>query len=222
VDTIPTSTPSVYRHRTRWTVLVGTMILGAAVYGTVKLYDYADPENMDPTPGKRPKINAPFITTPDQIINKMIEVAEISDKHLVYDLGCGDGRIVISAAVQRGCRGVGFDIDPVRVAEAQANAIAHGVEHLVTIQEQDIFNVDLSQADVLVMYLLPWMLRDLKPSFDRCRPGTRIVSHDFEIENVEANETVEVFVTPTLRHYVRLYITPLKELPEKPKWKPRT
>ena len=219
MDTHPTA--PFRRHRTLWVVFAGTTAICLAGYATAKLYQYADPANMDPTPAPRPKINAPFITSPDPIINKMIEVGEITDKDLVYDLGCGDGRIVISAAVQRGCRGVGFDIDPIRVAEAKENAIQHGVEHLITIEEQDVFKVDLQEADVIVMYLLPWMLRDLKPSFDRCRPGTRIVSHDFEIEGVEAQERYEVYAAPTNRHFVRLYITPLKRLPEKPKWKPK-
>jgi tRNA A58 N-methylase Trm61 len=141
----------------------------------------------------------------------MIETAQIEADDLVYDLGCGDGRLVITAAVQKGCRGIGFDIEPERVAEAQANVKLHDVESLVEIRLQDVFKVDLSEADVVLMYLLPQMLRDLKPQFAQCRPGTRLVSHDFQIEGVQVDRTVEVFLPE--RHFVHLYVTPLKPLP---------
>jgi SAM-dependent methyltransferase len=186
-------------------------------YGTSELYDFAELSEYDASPLPRPKINAPFITTPNAIVEKMIEVGEISSEDLVYDLGCGDGRIVITAAVQRGCHGVGFDIDPKRVAEATENAEKHGVKDLVSIEEQDVFKVDLSKADVIVMYLLPWMLRDLKPSFDKCPDGTRLVSHDFEIEGVMPDKTVEFVDEEGSPHYVRLYVTPLKKLPPPPR-----
>lgn len=187
--------------------------LATAYFFSQSLYRRADPANDDPSPLPRPKINAPFITTADPVVDKMIEVGEITDKDLVYDLGCGDGRIVIAAAVQRGCHGVGFDIDPQRVAEAKENAERQGVTDLIQIEEQDVFKVDLTKADVIVAYLLPWMLRDLKPSFEQCRPGTRIVSHDFEIEGIEANAVHQVHIGPNDPHYVRLYITPLKKRP---------
>lgn len=202
-----------------WILLVGSLAVVGAVYGTFKLYQFADPENFDPSPLPREVHNAPFITTPPEVVDKMIEMGQITDQDLVYDLGCGDGRIVIGAALQRGCRGVGFDYDPQRVAEATENVKKHNVESLVTIQQQDVFQLDLTPANVIVMYLLPGMLQKLIPSFDRCPPGTRIVSHDFEIEGVQAEKTEVVSVEPNQDHRVCLYVTPLKKLPEKPKWK---
>jgi SAM-dependent methyltransferase len=203
------------RRRIPWIVIAGCMLVVAAVYGSTKLYQYSDMSRLDPSPSRRPKINAPFITTADPVIDKMIEIGEITDQDLVYDLGCGDGRIVIGAAVQRGCRGIGIDIDPVRVAEAKENAKRQRVEHLITIEEHDVFKVDLAKADVIVAYLLPWMLRDLKPSFDKCEAGTRIITHDFEIEGVEADKKVEVDLGRDSRHVVFRYTTPLKRLPPK-------
>lgn len=129
-------------------------------------------------------LNAPFITTHDAIVDKMVEVAELTEDDLVYDLGCGDGRLVITAALKHGCHGIGIDIDPERVAEARANVILHGVEDLVEIREQDVFTVDLSEADVILMYLLPWMTKRLVPQFQEMAPGSRIVSHDFGIGDI--------------------------------------
>jgi SAM-dependent methyltransferase len=212
--------PIVRSHRwIGWILFIGVILVVAAGYATAKLYEYSDLTNVDTSPPYRKGLNAPFITTANPVIDKMIEVAQISADDLVYDLGCGDGRIVIAAAVQRRCHGVGFDIDPVRVAEAKDNAKRHGVDQLVTIEQHDVFKVDLSKADVIVAYLLPWMLRDLKPRFEHCEPGTRIVSHDFEIEGIEAQATYPVKITEHERHLVYLYITPLKKLPEKPKRK---
>ena len=162
---------STAKRSPRWTLVAVVGCIAIAYFFTLKVYRRADPANDDPSPLPRPKINAPFITTADPVINKMIEVGEITDKDLVYDLGCGDGRIVIAAAVQSGCHGVGFDIDPQRVAEAKENAERQGVKDLIQIEEQDVFKVDLTKADVIVAYLLPWMLRDLKPSFEQCRRG---------------------------------------------------
>lgn len=136
-------------------------------------------------PPVRQGLNAPFITTPDLVVEKMVEVARLTKNDLVYDLGCGDGRIVITAAMKSGCSGVGFDIDPERVVESAENAKLHEVDGRVQIMEQDVFTVDLSKADVVMMYLLPWMMNKLLPQFQEMREGCRIVSHDFWIDGVE-------------------------------------
>lgn len=198
-------------------MLLGVIALVGSGYAAYRLYRLSDLANYDPSPLPRPKLNAPFIKSPDFVVNRMIELAEISERDLVYDLGCGDGRIVITAAVQTGCRGVGFDIDPARVAESKENVVRHGVEHLVTIEEKNIFDVDLSRANVILMYLLPWMVKELVPQFERCPPGTRIVSHDWEIEGVEKERTVVVDDDQEDLHYLHLYITPLKKRVEKKK-----
>ena len=200
-------------------IIIVTLIGAMAV--KIRLDQYADPENYDPSPIPRPTRNAPFIVTPDKVVDTMIGLAEISSDELVYDLGCGDGRLVITAAMRSGCRGVGFDIDPARVKEATENAKLHNVETLVEIKEQNVFDVDLSKADVVLMYLLPQMLRDLVPQFEQCPPGTRLLSHDFKIEGIQEDKTVEVHVSDTERHFVHLYITPLHKLPEKSKSKPK-
>jgi len=142
-------------------------------------------------------LNAPFITTADAIVDKMVEVGEITADDVVFDLGCGDGRLVITAALKHGCHGVGIDIDPVRVAEARANVKLHGVEDLVEIREQDVFTVDLSEADVILMYLLPWMTKRLIPQFQEMAPQSRIVSHDFGIGDI-------LYIKPDSTHQVSL------------------
>lgn len=142
-------------------------------------------------------LNAPFITTADAIVDKMVEVGEITADDVVFDLGCGDGRLVITAALKHGCHGVGIDIDPVRVAEARANVKLHGVEDLVEIREQDVFTVDLSEADVILMYLLPWMTKRLIPQFQEMASQSRIVSHDFGIGDI-------LYIKPDSTHQVSL------------------
>lgn len=137
--------------------------------------------------------NAPFITTRDPTVEKMVEIAELTPDDVVYDLGCGDGRIVITAALKSGCRGVGFDIDPQRVAQARENVKKNGVEHLVEIREQDVFTVDMREADVAMFYLLPWMIKKMIPQFQQMKPGSRLVSHDFgfgDINYIPPDQTI--------------------------------
>ncbi|MBC8355851.1 MAG: methyltransferase domain-containing protein [Planctomycetes bacterium] len=158
-------------------------------------------------------LNAPFITTADVIVDKMVEVAKISSDDVVYDLGCGDGRLVITAALKYGCHGVGIDIEPERVAEAKANVKLHGVEDLVEIREQDVFMVDLSETDVVLMYLLPWMTKRLVPRFQEMPPGSRIVSHDFGIGDIKYIEPDSTYHVPledkSETHLVHRWTVPL-------------
>jgi predicted RNA methylase len=164
-------------------------------------------------PGKRTLRNAPFITSPDRVVDEMVKLADLTEQDVVYDLGCGDGRIVVTAALQSGCRGVGYDIDPKLVAEATRNAEEHGVGDRVDIVEQDIFSVDLSQADVCMMYLLPWMMNKLVPQFEQMKPGSRIVVHEFWIEQVVPDRIVEIPVEEKNLVCVYLYTTPLRHDP---------
>jgi SAM-dependent methyltransferase len=146
-------------------------------------------------PPERVGLNAPFITSPSPVVDEMVRLAELTPDSVAYDLGCGDGRIIITAASQTGCRGVGFDIDPERVAEARENARLHGVEHLVEIRQQDIFTVDLSEADAVLFYLLPWMNKKLLLQLQQMKPGSRVISHDFalgDIKSIPPETTVEV------------------------------
>jgi SAM-dependent methyltransferase len=200
-------------RKTRFVWIFSVAALCAGLLVRALLVDYSDPRHFNSDPLPRKGLNAPFIKTVDPVVNKMIELGSITDEDLVYDLGCGDGKILIGAAVQRGCHGVGFDIDPQRVTEAIENAKLNGVENLVTFKEQDVFKVDLRDANVIVMYLLPWMIRDLVPQFDQCPPGTRIVSHDWKIEGVKEQIKVKVPVEEQTDHLVYLYVTPLEKLP---------
>ena len=110
----------------------------------------------------------------------MLQLGEVTSQDTVYDLGCGDGRIIIAAAKQCGARGVGVDIEPYRVAESQANAQAAGVEPLVTFRHQDAMTVDLSAATVVMIYLVHWSTEKLRPVILKsARPGTRVISHNF-------------------------------------------
>src|SRR6187399_1520097 len=120
-----------------------------------------------------------YVPTPEPVVDRMLELAAVDEDDIVYDLGCGDGRIVITAAQRYGVKAWGFDIDPVRVAEARANAKAAGVEDLVTIEQKDIFTLDLSPASVVTLYLLPELNVRLIPQLAQLEPGSRIVSHDF-------------------------------------------
>jgi SAM-dependent methyltransferase len=122
------------------------------------------------------------VPTPHAIVERMLEVANVRVGDVVYDLGCGDGRMVIAAAKKYGTRGVGVDLDPARIREARANAKQAGVESLVTFKVADMFQTDISEATVVLLYLLPELNRRLKPKlFAQLRPGARVVSHDWDM-----------------------------------------
>jgi SAM-dependent methyltransferase len=126
-------------------------------------------------------ILAPFVPTPQDVVERMLRLADVTSRDLVYDLGCGDGRIIITAARKYGARGVGVDIEPYRVAESQSGAKQAGVEHLVTFSLQDAMAVDLSPATVVMLYLVHWSTSKLQPIIKRqVKPGTRIISHSFD------------------------------------------
>lgn len=125
---------------------------------------------------------APYVPTPQDVVDQMLALADVTAKDVVYDLGCGDGRIVITAASKYGARGVGVDIDPQRIAESQANARAAGVEKLVKFELQDAMKVDVSPATVVTLYLLSASNLKLRPILTKqLRPGARIVSHAFSM-----------------------------------------
>jgi SAM-dependent methyltransferase len=125
---------------------------------------------------------APFVPTPPAVVERMIELAAIGPQDVVYDLGCGDGRMVIAAAKSRGARGVGIDIDPALIEQCQTDAAREGVGKLVRFLHMDAAKARLAEATVLLLYLLPESLEALKPNFERdLAPGTRIVSHDYRI-----------------------------------------
>ena len=135
---------------------------------------------------------APYVPTPYDVVNRMLELAGVTRDDVVYDLGCGDGRIVITAAERFGARGVGIDYDPERIAEANANAARRGVQDLVTFIQQDAMEADVSEATVVTLYLLSSSNRRLRPILTRqLRPGARIVSHAFRMGDWRPDVTQE-------------------------------
>ena len=154
-----------------------------------------------------------FVPTPQEVVDKMLEVAKVKKEDILYDLGCGDGRIPVTAAKKFGCKAWGFDIDPQRVKESLENVEKEKVGKLVTIEEKDIFTLDLSKANVITLYLLPELNVKLIPQLEKCKPGTRIVSHDFNMEGVKPDQHITMKVND-VEHEIYLWTVPLKK--EKP------
>jgi precorrin-6B methylase 2 len=159
-----------------------------------------------------------YVPTPQDVVDKMLEMVKPTKDDVLYDLGCGDGRIVVTAAKKYGCRCVGFDIDPERIQESRENVEKNGVGHLVEIKQKDIFTLDLSPASVITLYLLPSLNVKLIPQLEKLEPGSRIVSHDFDMKGVTPEEvvTVESESDSDFRgeHKIYFWTTPLKK--EKP------
>ena len=153
---------------------------------------------------------APYVPTPEDVVDRMLTLAEVKAGDVVYDLGCGDGRIPIAAA-KRGARGVGVDIDPRRIEESNANAKAAGVEDRVEFRLQDAMTVDVSPATVVTLYLLSSSNAKLRPILTRqLKPGARIVSHAFSMGADWPADTVDRFVT-SRGDEVTLYLWKIKK-----------
>jgi len=125
----------------------------------------------------------PFVPTPPEVIDQMLEMARVKSGDVIYDLGSGDGRIIIQAAKKYGVKGVGIEIDRALVQKARSDAFKARVEHLVEFRAQDALTVDVSPATVVTLYMLPEFNAKLRPIFDKqLKPGSRVVSHDYEIQ----------------------------------------
>jgi SAM-dependent methyltransferase len=160
-------------------------------------------------PGHR-KPDVIFVPTPHDVVDKMLELAQVTKNDLLYDLGCGDGRIVVTAAKRYGCKAVGYDIDPVRVKESFQNVQKNNVGDLVTIKQKDIFTIDLSDASVITLYLLPSLNVKLIPQLMKLKPGSRIVSHDFQMRGIKPDKVVEFHSNEDQdEHKIYLWTTPL-------------
>lgn len=134
----------------------------------------------------------PYVPTPERVVNTMLDMAKVGKDDVVYDLGCGDGRIIIAAA-KRGARGVGIDIDPERIAEANENARKAGVADRVKFIEQNLFDADFSEATVVTLYLVPQVNLKLRPRLlSELRPGTRVVSHNYDMGDWHPQRTKRV------------------------------
>ena len=142
-------------------------------------------------------ILAPYVPTPPDVVERMLLLAQVTRDDVVYDLGCGDGRILIAAARQFGARGVGVDIEPFWIQESQRNAQQANVDHLLSFVAQDALTVDLSPATVLVLYLVEWSNSKLLPMVQRSmKAGTRVVSHSFKMADWNPSK-VETFIDAT-------------------------
>ena len=138
-------------------------------------------------------LDVPYVPTPMPVVDAMLDLAKVAKSDIVYDLGCGDGRIVVRAASHFGCRGVGVDLNPERVKEAKQNAVKNNVTELTRFEVGDVFEFDFSAATVVTMYLLPNVNLRLRPRLlKELKPGTRIVSHDFHMGDWAPEVTREV------------------------------
>jgi protein-L-isoaspartate O-methyltransferase len=165
------------------------------------------------TQHKRVGPRSVFVPTPHDVVEKMLTMASVRKQDTVYDLGSGDGRIVITAAKQYGSRAVGIEIDRELVEISQAKAEQAGVASKATFQRRDIFTADVSAADVIVLYLLPNQLERLLPQLQKLKDGTRIVSHQFAIPGIEPDKVLEVESQDDGEtHKLFLWTAPLKSL----------
>lgn len=142
-----------------------------------------------------PPLDVPYVPTPQEVVDRMLALAKVGKDDILFDLGCGDGRIVVTAAKAHGARCTGIDLDPVRIAEARKNAQQAGVADKVTFRQGDLFETDLSSASVVTLYLLPSINVKLRPRlWKQLKVGSRVVSHAFDMGPTwpaEKTETVE-------------------------------
>lgn len=149
----------------------------------------ADPPGQA-APAREPDVH--FVPTPHPVVDAMLEMAQLRDGDVLYDLGSGDGRIPIAAARKYKLRAVGIDIDPQRITEARANAAAAGVADRVSFRQEDLFKADFSQASVVTLYLLDSLNEKLRPRLLALKPGTRIVSHAFAMGDWKPDQSRQV------------------------------
>ncbi len=149
---------------------------------------------------------APYVPSPQEIIDRMLEVAHARQGDMVIDLGCGDGRILVTAVQKFQAKAVGIEIDPKIAAQASDMIVRLGLQNKARVVRADVFDADLSQADVVTMYLTTSFNEKLRPKFEKSlRPGTRVVSHDYGIRGWNPVEVEEVFVHGR-RHRIFLYV----------------
>src|SRR5688572_20585481 len=183
------------------TVIVGVTILSALGTMPVSAQQAAAPQ----APAQTQELRKPdvfYVPTPQAVVDAMLRMANVSGTDVVYDLGCGDGRIPITAAQRFGAKGIGIDIDPVRIKEANENAKAAGVTDKVTFLNQDLFTSDFKDATVVTLYLLPSLNEKLMPKLKaELKPGTRIVSHAFDMGSSWPPEKTEQVEGKTIYYW---------------------
>lgn len=184
---------------------VGLALAGAAA-------GLAAPQDASAPPAKAARTpDVVYVPTPHDVVDKMLEMARVKQGDVVYDLGCGDGRIVVAAA-KKGAKAIGYDLSRERVEEARANVKKNKVENLAKIFERDVFTLDLSGASVITLYLLPKLNVKLIPQLEKLKPGSRIVSHDFDMKGVEPDRMVHMTSQEDGEsHTIYLWTVPLKK-----------
>ena len=162
---------------------------------------------QSPTTDKKP-LDVPYVPTHESLVEEMLSMARVTGNDVLYDLGSGDGRIVITAARKFGTRGIGYDLDPERIKEARENARRAGVADRVRFEQQDIFTAKIADATVVTMYLLPDVNMRLRPRLlSELKPGTRIVSHNYDLGDWQPVQRKEMDVTG-INHTLFLWIVP--------------
>lgn len=152
--------------------------------------------------------DVPFVPTPEEVVNAMLKLVNVGKDDVLYDLGCGDGRIVINAVKKFGARGIGIDIDPRRIEESKANAAKAEVSDRIQFKQENLFETDFGDATVLTLYLLSSVNLRLRPTIlSKLKPGTRVVSHDFSMGEWEPDQSVEL-ETNGNHHNVYFWIVP--------------
>jgi SAM-dependent methyltransferase len=139
-----------------------------------------------------PQEPIPFVPTTMPVVERMLELAEIRKGDVIYDLGCGDGRILIYAAKKYGTRGVGVDLDPQRIVEAKQKAVEEGVSHLLEFRAEDGTQTDISKATVVTLYMFKWFNNAIRPKLQKLKPGSRIVAHDYDIDDWKPKRVVSL------------------------------
>jgi precorrin-6B methylase 2 len=195
---------------------IGRLALVVALLGLGAVGGFAADEKKDKKKEDDTKIEKEpdviFIPTPQEVVERMLEEAKLKKADVVYDLGCGDGRIVLTAARKYGCKAFGCDIAKDRIKECEDNKKKEKAEtqKLVTFEHKDLFKMDVSKATVVTLYLLPEMNDKLVPALSKMKPGSRIISHAFELEKYVPDRTI-VHKTKDDREYdIYVYTIPLK------------
>jgi SAM-dependent methyltransferase len=175
---------------------------------SLTLVTAAAPLAQGPTPRTQPEV--PYVATPEPVVSAMLKLANVSSTDVLYDLGSGDGRIVIMAARELGARGTGIDIDPERITEARENARRARVVDRVRFLQQDIFAADISEATVVTLYLGPELTRRLRPKLlTELKPGTRIVSHRYDLGDWQPAQRLQLSVDG-ITHWVFYWVVPAR------------
>ena len=167
------------------------------------------PEEQEPVKMRGP--DAVFVGTPYDVVSMMLQMADVKKNDMVYDLGCGDARMLVLAAQKYGANGIGYEIDPDLVIRARQLVAKNNVQELVKVIQADIFTLDLENVDVMPLYLHPDMLARLMPQVEKMKPGSRIVCHEYGLPGIRPDQTITIFSNEdNAERRLMLYTLPLK------------